>query len=153
MRLLLAAFVFYLIVLVATLVYALRNGGKDERRGVLTVVLGTLLSQIASEIGPSSREPGWAGLEIDLMAIDVAAFIAFVAIAYRSIKFWPIWAAAAQLVAALTHLAVILNPSVVRTIYSAAQPFWIFPVLAALAVGTRMHQRALRSAMRPPIVE
>lgn len=144
MRLLLAAaFVLYLTLLVATLGYALRKGGKDERVAAVTILVGTLLSEIASHVGPSSAEPGWAGIEIDLMAIDVAAFIAFTAIAYRSKKFWPIWAAAAQLVAVLTHWAILLNPSVVRTVYAAAQPFWIFPVLAAVAIGTRAHQRAL----------
>jgi hypothetical protein len=87
---------------------------------------------------------GWYGPEIDVMAVDAAAFIAFVAIAYRSTKFWPIWAAASQLVATITHWVVILNPSIVRTLYMTAQPFWIFPILVALAIGTRMHQRSLR---------
>jgi len=78
------------------------------------------------------------------MVVDAALFLAFVAIAYRSTKFWPIWAAASQLVAVLTHWVVILNPSIVRTVYATAQPFWVFPVIIAIAVGTRTHQRSLR---------
>ena len=144
MRLLLAAFVLYLIFLVATLTYALRKGGKDERLGAVTILAGTLLSEFASHLGPNAGGAGWARADIDMMAIDMAALIAFVAIAYRSTKFWPIWAAAAQLVAVLTHLAVILNPPLLRTIYATAQPFWIFPVLAALAIGTRAHHKSVR---------
>ncbi|HEV2078292.1 MAG TPA: hypothetical protein VGR19_00105 [Allosphingosinicella sp.] len=144
MRLLLAFFVLYLVLLIATLAYALRNGGSEERQGALTILLGTLLSEVASEVGPSSADPRWGGIEIDLLVIDAAAFIAFLVIAYRSKKFWPIWAAASQLVAVLTHWVVILNPSIVRTVYATAQPFWIFPVLAAVALGTRAHQRSLR---------
>jgi hypothetical protein len=82
------------------------------------------------------------------MTVDVLAFIAFVALAYRSKKFWPIWAAASQLVAVLTHWAIALDPSVVRTIYATAQPFWAFPVIAALAIGTRAHQISLRATAR-----
>jgi hypothetical protein len=138
MRLLLAAFVLYLAFLVATLAYALWKGGKDERTGAVTILLAALSSQVASETGL-----GRGGYQIGVMVIDVAVFIAFVALAYRSKKFWPIWAAASQLVALLTHWAVVLDPSVVRTIYATAQPFWAFPVIAALALGTRAHQRSL----------
>jgi len=144
MRLLLAVFVLYLVFLIATLAYALRKGGSEERQGALTILLGTLLSEVASEAGPSWSDPQWGGIEIDLLMIDAAAFIAFLVIAHRSKKFWPIWAAASQLVAVLTHWVVILNPSIVRTVYATAQPFWIFPVLAAVALGTRAHQRSLR---------
>ena len=141
MLLLLAAFVLYLAFLIATLVYALRKGGKDEQRGILTIVVGALFSEIASTM-PADR----GGPQIGVMVIDILVFIVFLAIAYRSKKFWPIWAAASQLVAVLTHWAVILDPSIVRTAYAAAQPFWVFPMLAAIALGTRAHQRSLRDA-------
>ena len=139
MHLLLAAFVFYLAFLAATLAYALWKGGKDERTGAVTIMLAALSSQVASEAGL-----GGGGYQIGVMAIDAATFIAFVALAYRSKKFWPIWAAASQLVAVLTHWALVLDPSLLRTIYTTAQPFWAFPVIAALALGTRAHQRSLR---------
>jgi len=143
MSLLLAAHVLYLAALIATLVYALRKGGQDERRGAAIILVGTVASMIVAEFGR-----GWNGPEIGVMTVDVLAFIAFVALANRSKKFWPIWAAASQLVAVLTHWVVILDPSIVRTVYAAAQPFWIFPVIAALALGTRAHQRSLRQSAR-----
>ncbi len=144
MGLLLAAFVLYLTLLAATIVYALRKGGKTERLGAVTLLIAIVLSQFASTLGPSSRGPDGPGVETDLLVIDLALFLALLAIAYRSTKFWPIWAAAAQLIAVLTHWAVVLNPSLIRTIYATAQPFWIFPMLAAIAIGTRAHQKSLR---------
>jgi len=136
---LLAVFVLYLAALIATLAYALRKGGEDERRGILTILVGALLSELASHSGPDGDGP-----QLDVMAIDVAVFIVFVALAYRSKKFWPIWAAASQLVAVLTHWTLVLDPSMFRTVYAAAQPFWVFPMLAAIALGTHAHQRSLR---------
>jgi len=136
---LLAVFVLYLAALIATLAYALRKGGEDERRGILTILVGALLSELASHLGPDGDGP-----QLDVMAIDVAVFIVFVALAYRSKKFWPIWAAASQLVAVLTHWTLVLDPSMFRTVYAAAQPFWVFPMLAAIALGTHAHQRSLR---------
>jgi hypothetical protein len=139
MPLLLAALVLFFALLAATSAYALRKGGKDERQGIVALLMAVLLTQVAAQWGP-----GWNGPEIGVMIVDAALFIAFVAIAYRSRKFWPIWAAASQLVAVLTHWVVILNPSIVRTVYATAQPFWVFPVIIAIALGTRAHQRSLR---------
>lgn len=140
---LIAALVLYLVLLVGTIVYALLKGGPDERSGAITILVGVLLTQVVSVIGPNGNmAPGWFGPEIGVMATDVAVFIAFVAIAYRSEKFWPIWAAASQLVAVLTHGTVILDPSIVKMVYTTAQPFWVFPMLAALALGTRGHQKS-----------
>ena len=139
MALLIAALVLYLVLLVAVLAYALWKGGKDERRGALTILAGTLSSMVVAEFGPE-----WNGPEIGVMTVDALALVALVAIAYRSEKYWPIWAAASQFVAVLTHWVIILNPAIVKTVYATAQPFWIFPILAALAVGTRAHQRSLR---------
>ena len=142
---LLIALLLYLVVLMGTLAYALQKGGKDERSGAITLLILALFTQVFSVIGPTGKMgQGWGGPEIDVMVVDAAGFIAFVAIAYRSEKFWPIWAAASQLVAVLTHWVVILNPSIVRSVYATAQPFWVFPVIAAIAVGTRAHQRSLR---------
>jgi hypothetical protein len=141
---LLAALVLYLVFLVGTLAYALLRGGPDERSGAITILIGVLLTQVVSVVGPSGNmAPGWFGPEIGVMVTDVAVFIAFVAIAYRSKKFWPIWAAASQLVAVLTHWTVILDPSIVKMVYTTAQPFWVFPMLAALVLGTRAHRRSL----------
>ena len=139
MPLLIAAFVLYLAVFIAALSYAFWKGGKDERSGAATILIGALLSQVASVMGPL-----WEGPELGVMAIDIVVFVVFVAIAYGSRKFWPIWAAASQLVAVLTHLAVVLNPTIGKVVYATTQPVWVFPMLAALAVGTHHHQRRLR---------
>ena len=142
---LLLALVLYVVVLAGTVAYALFKGGNDERSGAIVLLILALLTQVLSVIGSNGRMvQGWEGPELDVMVLDGLGFVAFVVIAYRSKKFWPIWAAASQLVATLTHWVVILNPSILRTLYMMAQPFWVFPVIIAIAVGTRSHQRSLR---------
>lgn len=135
-----AAFILYFIGLVGACVFALVRGGRTERAAVGIIVAAALLSQIASLMGNR-----WHSFEVYIMAVDAVTFIAFVVLAKRSRKFWPIWAAAAQLIGTLTHLVVLFEPSIVLEVYASTQPFWAVPVILALTVGTR-GERRLRAA-------
>lgn len=127
-----AAFILYLVGLIGACVYALAKGGGSERAAVGIIVAAALLSQIASLMGNR-----WHGFEAYVMAVDAATFVAFVFLAKRSRKFWPIWAAAAQLIGTMTHLVVLFEPSIVLEVYASTQPFWALPVIVAMIVGTR----------------
>jgi hypothetical protein len=127
-----AAFILYVLGLVAACVFALFRGGRTERAAVGIIVAAALASQVASLMGHR-----WHGFEPYVMAVDAMTFIAFVVLAKRSRKFWPIWAAAAQLVGTLTHLVVVFERSIALEIYASTQPFWAIPVIVAMVVGTR----------------
>lgn len=127
-----AAFILYLFALVGACVFALVRGGGTERAAVGIIVAAALLSQIASLMGNR-----WHGFEAYVMGVDAVTFIAFVVLAKRSRKFWPIWAAAAQLIGTMTHLVVLFEPSIVLEVYASTQPFWALPVIAAMIVGAR----------------
>ncbi|MEZ0244680.1 MAG: hypothetical protein ACAH11_14995 [Sphingomonas sp.] len=136
MVLLFAALILYFVGLIGSCVFALFKGGRTERVAVGIIVAAALLSQVASLMGNR-----WRGFEAYVMAVDAVAFIAFVILAKNSRKFWPIWAAAAQLIGTLTHLVVLFEPSVVLEVYASTQPFWALPVIVAMAVGTRGEMR------------
>jgi hypothetical protein len=133
---LLAAFILYLAGLVGGCVFALIKGGRTERAAVGIIVAGVLLSQVASKLGNH-----WQGFEGPVMAVDAVMFVAFVALAKSSRKFWPIWAAAAQLIGTTTHLVVLFEPSIPLAVYASTQPFWAVPVIVAMVVGTRGERR------------
>lgn len=137
MLVLFAALVLFVLILVGVCAYAFVRGGPSERAGAAIIVIAALASQVASLLGNH-----WSGPEYYVMAVDVLTFVAFVALAYRSRKFWPIWAAAAQLVGTLTHLApLVVERAILFEAYTATQPFWAFPVLLALFLGTRAHAK------------
>jgi cytochrome bd-type quinol oxidase subunit 2 len=131
MILLRAAYILYLIVLPATCVFALWRGGRDERAATLALLGGIAGTHIAWLFGSNWQKP-----ELGIMAVDAALFVAFVAVAHRSRRFWPIWIAAAQFAGVITHLAVVIHPNVVTELYRLTQPFWVFPILGGIAYGT-----------------
>jgi cytochrome bd-type quinol oxidase subunit 2 len=133
---LIAVLVVYLVALLATCTYALKRGGRTERRAAIALLIAVVATQIADAFGR-----GWQGPEYGIMAVDAALFVAFAAIAHRSERYWPIWIAAAQLVGLITHLGPVLYPGVVADLYRMTQPFWVFPILGFIAWGTWMRQR------------
>lgn len=127
-----AAFLLFVTALIVISALALHRGGRDERAATIAFLVALIASQPASLLMPPAAGPQYA-----VMAIDAALCVAFMAIAARSTRFWPIWATASQLVGTLTHLAAVLRPQLAVEAYATTQPFWAFPILAAIAVGTR----------------
>ena len=141
MVLLIAALILYVAALLATSIYAFSRGGHTERQATAALLTAVVATQIANAVGTR-----WSAPEYGIMAVDAALLVAFVVIAHRSERFWPIWIAAAQLVGLITHLAVVVNPGVANQAYRLTQPFWVFPILAGIAWGTWRHRsRSLNS--------
>jgi hypothetical protein len=70
---------------------------------------------------------------------------AFVFVALRSDRFWPLWIAGLQLTMSISHLLKAIQPDLVPIAYAAAERFWSYPILAIIAVATwRSHQRGVR---------
>lgn len=137
MSFLVAAFVFYVFATLGVCISALVWGGRDERAVAIGFLVTTLTSSVVSLIeNERYRHPQYG-----VMAVDVCFLVFLLVIVRRTRRFWPLWAAAAHLVGTLTHLTKILEPSTVMQAYATAQPFWAFPVLAALAVGTFHNRR------------
>jgi urea transporter len=130
-----AAYVIFLVSVPATCIYALIRGGPSERAATIALLLGIAGTHVAWSFGSNWEEP-----EFGIMAVDAVLFVAFVAIAHRSERYWPIWIAAAQLAGVITHLSVVVHPNVATELYRATQPFWVFPILAGIAWGTWSRQ-------------
>jgi hypothetical protein len=134
MFLLFAALIIYTVLLVAVCGYALLRGGQVERAVALifiAAVIGTQLASVAHFRAP----------EYGIMAVDAAHFVALMVVIYYSNRIWPQCAAAAQLVATITHIGRSLSPSMAVEAYLSIQPFWAFPILAALGWGTFSRHR------------
>ena len=134
------AAVFYIAMLSAVTWLAFRRGGQDERMAMTAFLAMALASDVASYLGSRWR----AGLEWGVLSCDVGLTIALLLLVHRSRRFWPLWAAASALVGALTHGVRWISPSLSREVYASIQPFWAFPILIAIAVGSwRREQQTL----------
>lgn len=136
-------FPVYLGLLVLCWMYALFSGGVPERIGTTIMVVGSALTMAATS-GPPYH---FASVEIGILVVDGAAFLAFVLLALRADRFWPIWATAFAAMGVLGHLARwYAGADVTPRAYYVGIVLWTYPILALSAIGTLSHQR--RSAFR-----
>lgn len=134
---------FFFGILLATFAYALWRGRSDERIAASVCLLATIATRFA--ISPLSER--YTGVEVGLLLIDGAVLAAFVAIALRSKRFWPLWIAGLQLTSSLSHLMKVVEIDLLPRAYAAAAVFWSYPILLIIIAGTwRSHQRSLREA-------
>jgi hypothetical protein len=132
----LAQFLF-LAALGAVAVAAVVHGGRDERLAALALVAATVLS-------PLMQRQGFAGPETGILIVDSLLFVALVAIAVRSRRFWPIWAAGFHLCALAVHVAAARLPNLLPAAYAETLVIWSYPVLAAVLLGTLIEVRGER---------
>lgn len=120
--------------------YALRKGGPPERLAGLIFLLAAGLTVLGAS--PFGRR--FQHIEFGILLVDAAVFCAFVVLALRSERFWPIWVAGLQTVEVLTHFARLVIPGIIPPAYGEAVALWSYPMLMLLAIGTWRHRRRLR---------
>lgn len=120
--------------------YALWRGGPPERIGAGIFIAGMLLSRLAA----SSTRPSFTSVEAGILIVDGGMLVAFLALAFTSRRYWPLWMTAFQLVQVAGHVARFANPDMMRWVYAIAQGIWSYPMLAILALATWRHQQRLR---------
>jgi hypothetical protein len=128
---------FFLVLLVLTCGYALWRGRTDER----VVASVCLLATVATRFAISPLTVRYAGIEQGLLIIDMLMLAAFVAIALKSERFWPMWIAGLQLTNSMAHLMKAIEWDLLPVAYRAATAFWSYPILLILAIGTWRGQR------------
>lgn len=109
-------------------------GGLDEKLAAGGFVAATVASNLANTSHYNHTETG-------VLFIDVALLVGLLVIALRSDRFWPMWAAAFQMVAVTVHVASLTETGNFAWAYAVGLIFWSYPVLIALMVGTWMEAR------------
>ncbi|HEU5285666.1 MAG TPA: hypothetical protein VFU20_04025 [Sphingomicrobium sp.] len=127
----------FLAILLLSCGYALWRGRRDER----IVASICLLATVATRFAISPLSVRYTGLEFGLLFIDLVMLAAFVSIALRSERFWPLWIAGLQLTNSLSHLMKAIELDLLPVAYRAAAVFWSYPILLVLAIGTWRGQR------------
>lgn len=131
---------YYLALLVACSAYAFIRGGAPERIGMAIVAANAILSFVAVS-APAIR---FRGVEVGVFIVDVAAFLAFVPLALRADRFWPIWVSALLGLGVLGSLAMLLHPRVIPWAYAVVLSIWSYPILLLIAGGTFAHRYRLK---------
>lgn len=121
------------------------KGGREEQ----VAAGGLLLSWVATLI---LRDPKWVGTQWGAFAADICLLILLTALALRSQRYWPLFAAAFQLLCVVIHVARIIDPGVRAWAYATGQVIFSQWVFFAVGVGVFTHWRRARqtAATAPP---
>ena len=101
---------------------------------------GGLLINVAATV--VMRDYSWPQLQYPGFIIDVLSLVLLLAIALRTDKFWPLAAAAFQLLVVLTHFAKMIDPNLGQWSYMTAIVIWTYLLMTALGVGVWNSWRA-----------
>ena len=83
----------------------------------------------------AANSNNYAHTETGVLLIDAVLLAGLVTLALRSDRFWPIWAAAFQLVGTSVHFASMAETGDFAWAYAVGLIFWSYPVIIALMVG------------------
>ena len=125
-------------ILVLTCGYALWRGNRYEQLAALICIAASVISVLLR----APLHERYMGLELGDLGVDTAVLLAFVAIALRSDRFWPLWVAGLQLTISMSHFFKAIDLQLMPQAYAAAERFWSYPTLIIIAVGAwRAHRR------------
>ena len=138
-------FIVFWLFLLATCGYAIGWGRKYEKLAAITCLLATVMSTVGHILMRRYFPVDYSAVEISDLIVDTAVLSAFVAIAIRSDRFWPLWAAGLQLTISMSHTFKAIEPGLPPLVYGAAERFWSYPTLLVVFIGAwRQHRRTER---------
>ena len=129
----------FVALLVLTTLYALWAGGGPERAGAAVYAL----SVAATHLILTAHNQRWLNVETGVFIVDAVTFLAFIPIALRANRFWPLWVSAFLGLGVLGHLARLVGPDTFWWAYAVVLTIWSYPILALIALGTFLHRRRL----------
>ena len=125
-------FLFYgLVALVLAL--AFRRGDWETRFAAVICLVASLLSLRLMAFD----QP----VEFGVAMVDLGVLAAFVTIALRTERFWPLWVSGLQLTTFSAHALRMIEPDLVNFAYAAAMRFWSYPILAIVAIAALRSER------------
>jgi len=131
---------YFVGLLVICAAYAFIAGGFPERIGAAVYAL----SVAATYLVLWSESSEWRTLEFGVFIVDAVVFVAFVFLALRANRFWPIWVSGLLGLGLFGHMARLAGPTVIPWAYAVVLTIWSYPILAIIALGTFNHHRRIR---------
>ncbi len=124
--------------------YALWRGGRTER----TVALANIVAWIAT-ITVQNRT-NWVDPQWGMLGVDVSFLGVLLWLVVSTDRLWILPAAAFQLLAVVTHMAIMADGGVRAMAYLTALVLWSYLVLVTLAAGTYLGSRVSARPVRSP---
>ncbi|KRB48652.1 MAG: hypothetical protein V4514_20745 [Pseudomonadota bacterium] len=123
------------IAMFAVSAFALWRGGRTER----VVAIANIVAWIATIV--VQNRSNWVDPQWGMFAVDVAFLLVLLWFVIRGSRLWILPAAAFQLLAVVTHGAILADGGVRAWAYLTALILWSYLVLITLAVGAYTYWR------------
>lgn len=145
-----ASIAAYYAVFAFAIIYALWRGGEPERFGIVMLLIGFFVQATAYGVTKIQFET----VDLASLLVDIINLVGFTAIALNAKRYWPLVAAALQLLAVLTHCARYVELEITPLVYSIMRTLPTGGVIVLVIVGTAFHvARLKRWAEDPPWVD
>lgn len=134
---------FFWLLMLMTCAFAVCFGGRDGRLLVLICIAAAVLTI------PAQLAGSWHATQTWLMLVDVGTLAALIGLMLQSRRYWPIWAAACQLMTVLTHIVTLLFPDFPDRIYAGLSTVWVIPLLVFTIIGIELDRKAIHDRAYP----
>jgi len=112
----------------AVIVGAYWKGDREQQIAIGGVVFSWLVTVLL-------RDPRWIGPQWGAFGADVILLALLIVIAIRSARYWPMVAAAFQLLCVMIHVARIVDPGVRAWAYATGQVIFSQWLMIAIGIG------------------
>lgn len=130
----------FLLLLLASLIYAFWRGGAPERVTAGIFVAGAIGSALAA----SPAAARWTQVEMGVLAVDAAMLIAFLALMIKANRLWPILLVGLQTIQVVGHLLRGVDPTLFPFLYWMTSASWSYAMVVLLVIATFLHSKRLR---------
>ena len=118
------------VLMIAVGVFAFLKGDQPEKVGAGAYVLAWFASLLIQEDGQLYR------IQWGMFAIDLAVLVVFGALVWKSKRSWPVWAAALQLLAVMSHVLVMIDLRTPMASFYTVLNISSYGILLSIAVGS-----------------
>jgi hypothetical protein len=132
--------IFFILLFAISVGYALWRGGKPERAVAIILILMISIDAFVHALTPAT----YAKADPGHLIIDALAWAAFLFIALRARRLWPLWVSSLQTISLIAHVTKLLNLSMPPLVYAIMQVSSSYLLLIILIMGTYAHQKRLR---------
>ena len=118
-------YVIYWAILLLICAFAFWRGRQEERIAAGACLVATIVTVWIDPAGSAAL----CAMEPAQLAVDGAMLAAFVTIALRSERFWPLWVAGLAADHEHSHLMKAIDSDLLPRAYAAAAVLWSYPIL------------------------
>lgn len=132
--------IVYWVMTLCCCLYAAIEGGKPGRVGAALIVFITIIGFFIALM----EQRSWGHTVYPLLLVDTLCLLAFLTLALKSNRLWPLWTTACALATVTTHLASIAQIGIPPSIYHGLKGLWAIPMQLLMVRGIALDARYRR---------